>query len=151
MAGNPSTNTLLQISNGDSPETFTTIEELGDINGTNYSASEHDTSTHSLGTPWSTMIMGLLKHEKLTFPINYDPTLETHKFATSSPAVGLGYLFANRIKKKYRLVPIGFETHATEFEAYVSAFSRSFPVDGVMKAQVSLSPTGAPTEDVDAS
>lgn len=151
MSASASTNTLLQISNGDSPETWETIADVGDIAGPSFSATEHDTSTHSLGTPWMTQIVGLLKNEKVTFPVNFDYTEATHEYASGSPAIGLGYMFRQRTLGRWRLVPIGYETHAVIFDAYVSQIGHAFPVDGVMRANVTLSPTGEPDFEQDAS
>lgn len=151
MSGFISTNTLLQISDHGSVETWTTIAELGDLAGPNFSASKHDTSTHSLGSPWSTLIVGLRKHEDFNFPINFGPVQATHSYANNTPAIGLGYLFRTGGLKRYRLVPVGFEENSIIFEAYVTQMGHAYPVDGVMTAQVTLSPTGEPEFEVDAS
>ncbi len=147
MAGFPSTNTLVQIESALTPSSFVTIAEVGDIDGLKLSGNMHDTSTHSLGTPWMTQIIGLLKNQGLSFPINRDPTDATQTF---SAPTGLGYIFKNRILKRYRLVPGAFPMNAFEFDAYVSQYSEKSPVDGVYRADVTLSATGEPDFDVDA-
>lgn len=146
MSGHASTNTLLQIGDGASPEEFVTIAEVGDIDGLKLSGNMHDTSTHSLGTPWMTQIIGLLKNEGVSFPMNFGPTEATHTFAA---ATGLGYIFTHRQLKTYRLIWPGFEENAVEFAAYVSNLGQAAPVDGILKANCTLSATGAPTFDVD--
>ncbi len=64
---------------------------------------------------------------------------------------GLGYIFKNRVRKNYRLVPGSFPQHAYVFTAYVSDFSEKSPVDGVYEGAVTLAATGEPTFDVNAS
>ena len=62
-----------------------------------------------------------------------------------------GYIFKNRVRKNYRLVPGSFPMNAYVFTAYVSDFSEKSPVDGVYEGSVTLAATGEPTFDVDAS
>ena len=120
--GFSSVSTLVQIGDGASPENFVTIANVKDIDGMKLSGNMHDTSTHSLDTPWMTQIIGLLKNEGLVFPINRDPTDATQTFEA---ATGLGYIFKNRVRKNYRLVPGSFPMNAYVFTAYVFGLRRS--------------------------
>ena len=133
----PAINTLVQMGDGNSPEVFTTVANVSSITGLGLSAMVQDVTSHSTAVPWREKITTLLDAGDLSFDIFFIPNDTGHK--------ALLAVFTGRTLKDWRLVfP---DTNATKwlFQAYISKFSMSAPVDGVIKAAITFSATGQPT------
>ena len=140
MAGVTSFGTLLKAGNAASPEVFTTIANLGDIDGPELASNMEDVTSHdSTGGYEEALPDGVLGIGEISFEINYDPAAATHK----NSAGGLIHAFANKTKRNYQLVYAGGGTWA--FPAYVTKFTPKAPVRGVLKADVSIKPAGTQT------
>lgn len=133
--------TLLQLGDGATPtEVFTTIAEVRDISGPALEATEHDVTSHSSSGAYGESIPGRLDAGELSFEINYVPTEGTHDATT-----GLLDEFVNRRRSNYKLVfPDGGST-TWQFSAYVRRFEPLAPVDGVLRANVTIRIVGQPT------
>jgi len=64
--------TLLKVGDGASPEVFTAIAELSDIDGIGWAASVIETTSHDSGR--QTFVAGLEESDSFSFSGNYDPT-----------------------------------------------------------------------------
>src|SRR5271166_2024974 len=60
IVAQPAINTFLQLGNGQSPETFTTVANVGTITGPGLSLNVVDVTSHSTGVPWRQKIGTLL-------------------------------------------------------------------------------------------
>lgn len=141
MAAMDSFGTLLQIGDGGSPaEAFTTIASVHDISGPNLAMRTAEITNHSSTGGWAEHVGTVLEGGQITFDIGYDPTAGTHD-ATS----GLINDMENRTERNFQLVfPDGSST-TWSFAALVTGFAPQAPVDGELRASVTLLVTGQPT------
>lgn len=133
--------TLLQLSNGASPPSWTTIANVGDITGPAWSADVVDVTSHSSQAPFRQKIVTLLDVGQVTCKVFWVPTNDTHR---NSPT-GLRYIWLNRLKKTYRLLYTD-GTSFDEFDAYISKLSSVAPVAGVYEMSVTFEGTGYPQQ-----
>jgi len=140
MAAYTSFGTLLKLGDGASPETFTTIADVGDIKGPDFSADIEDVTTHSTSGAWREKIATLLSPGKLQLPLHFQPQAVTHSYTA-----GLLKDFANRTKRNFQIVLKDPGTTTWTFAAYVTSFKMQHPVAGIIKADVELTLTGPPT------
>jgi len=122
---------------GSGPITYTTIPEIKSFTGPGGSASVIDVT--DLSSAAKEKRMGLADEGQLQLTINYIPDNAVH--------VALRGDRAARSKVPFKItftdsVPATVWT----FEAFVTGFSVSGAVDGVVEAQVTLEITGAITE-----
>lgn len=134
--------TVLSCEFVDGSGTFTTVANVGSINGVSFSSNVVDVSSHSTSDDWRRKIVTLLEQEDLTFDLYWDPTESTHG-ATSD--AGIVDLMVNKKLRSWRFIANDSGNFRVEFEAYVSKFGLTAPVDGVYTAAMTLTPTGAPT------
>ncbi len=146
LIAQPSINTLLQIGDGNSPEAYTTIANVGDINGFALAATVVDVTSHSTGNPWREKLTTLLDSGKLTFKLFFIPSDTGHKNLLSlftsrgiggTPTVSgspipLRIVFPDPAATKYF------------FTAFISTFSIMATVAGVIEANVTFEGTGSP-------
>jgi predicted secreted protein len=128
---------LLQIGNGASPEVFTAIKEIKTFSGPGGSAAVIDVT--DLSSLAKEKRMGLADEGQLSFTINYIPSDTQHTLLRTQRA--------NREETNFKLV-FTDDSPATNwsFGAFVTGFSVSGAVDGVVEANVTLEITGAITE-----
>ncbi len=130
--------TKIKIGDGLTPETFTEIPEVGDIEGPGISQEHEDVTTHSSAASGANreFIPTLLTNTDCEFELNYDHTEPTH--------IALRVASQNRTKKNFQKVnPEGTET--ISFAAYVSEMAFADPVAGARKFPVTLKVTGGLT------
>lgn len=151
----PAIGTLLQVGNGQSPEIFNSLANLGDITGPGTAGNVVDVTSHtSVSAPWRQKIVTLLDPGTITFPLYYVPssgaasgagTFEGHNFAS-----GLGRLFVNRglspgVPYNWKIVyPDGAGTF-DEFQGFVSKVSKKMPVASVLTMDAEIVVTGVPS------
>src|SRR5262245_19531705 len=83
--GDPSFGTQIQVltsAAGVDPETFVTIEGVGDIDGPSMSIAETETTSHSTGVPVRTFIPSLIDPGTLSFPCFFNPSDPTHSLSS---------------------------------------------------------------------
>ena len=134
--------TLIQVLSsgpGVTPETFATVEGVGDIDGPTRSLSEIETTSHSTGIPVRTFIPSLHDPGDLSFPIKYNPAFPTH---SAQSAYGLERLFNDRTVTKWRLVATDQGRRTREFLGFVRELSEAFPVDGTWEMSPVVRITG---------
>jgi len=132
--------TLLQIGDGGSPENFTTVAGVMDVDGPGLSSDNEDATTHESPGGYEEIIPTLKRTGDVTFDIVWDPSDPTHDGTT-----GLLAEWKNQSKTNYQLVfpDTGNETFG--FAAYILEVGPSAPVSGLLKASVRMKVTGQPT------
>lgn len=143
---NPAINTFLQMSDGGSPENFNTVANVSSINGFSMAAQVVDVTSHSNADPWRRKITTLLDGGDLVFDVFFIYNDSGHKTLLKN--------FVNRglDNTQFGTVPIDFKLSiptpgartVVAFSAYISKFTQSFPVDNVVKAQLTLIVVGEP-------
>lgn len=130
--------TLLKVGDGAGSETFTTIAEVLSIGGPSISQEALDVTNHSSTSGWKEYVGGLNDGGEVTFEVNYLPTNATH-----NATAGVLNDLENRTLRNFQLVFPGSTTWS--FAALVTKFEPSAPVDGVLRASISLKLSGVPT------
>ena len=115
------------------------IAEVLDISGPSLGMDTIEVTSHDSVDGWKEYIAGLLDAGEVSFEINYVPTATTHKNASG----GLLYLLTTRAKQSFTLVfP---DATSWTFDAFVTAFEPSAPVQDKLGASITLKITGKPT------
>lgn len=130
--------TLLQVGDGAGPEVFTTLAEVKDIDGPDISLDTEDITPHDAVGGWEEFVPTILRSGEVTFDLNFVPSSAQH-------GDGVGGLIAAlkaRTLKNYKLVLPTDPAYEWTFAAYVTGFSNSMPVAGVLGASVTLKVTG---------
>lgn len=127
--------TLLKVGDGNSPEVFTTIGEVGDFEDSD-SVELVEATNHSSTGNRREYIAGLIDGDEISFPVNYIPSHATHNRAT-----GLRGMI--RTQRNFRLEEAG-ATEGIEFPAIIMSVTRSFPVADKMVMTVTLKKTSEP-------
>ncbi len=130
---------LLQMGDGGSPETFTTVAQVQDITPPNLTVETEDTTTHDSGG-WAEYSATLLDGGEVTFDILYDPADATHDNST-----GLVAALTAKAAKNFKVVFPDADTTTWSFAALVTNFQPSGSVKGMLSASVTLKITGAVT------
>ena len=132
--------TILQKGDGGSPEVFTNIAEIRDIDGPGCELGTVEV-THHLSPDATREFMATLKDlQDLSFEMAFIPTEATHDLTT-----GLMADWKNRTKRNFRMV-FTDATTTWEFAGFVTSFSISAQLENVYLANVTIKLTGAITE-----
>ena len=128
--------TLLKIADTTSPTsplTFDTIPEIKSFTGPGGAAAVIDVT--DLSSTGKEKRMGLMDEGQLTFTMHYIPTETQH--------IALRTARATRVETKFQLVFTDDSPATTwEFSGFVTNFSTSGAVDGVIEANVTIEITG---------
>lgn len=135
--GTPGLGSLLKMGNGASPETFTTIAEVYDINGPALKADTVD-STH-LADTWKGFKIALKDGGTVKFSVNFLPTDATQGLST-----GLLVKFENGTLANWQIQWSDANTTVWQFAAYVTDFQAKAPLTGMLRADISLKLDGIP-------
>jgi predicted secreted protein len=134
--------TLLKMGDGTSPEVFTTIAQMKDINGPSLSLTTHETTTHDSTGSFKTFVAGLLESGEVSGELLFDAAAVTHKDAST----GLLGVMKNRTLKNWKIVPAGYSPVQTfAFSGYLTKLDFKFPVDGIQSASFTIKTSGVPT------
>jgi len=134
----PGYGTLLKMGDGATPETFSTIVEVNEINPPEITLKTDDATHHGSGG-WEEVIATLLSGGEISAKVNWIPTDATHNEST-----GFYAAMINRTKKNWKVVlPDSTKTFA--FAAYVTKSKLGTPLDKKMTAEITLKITGAVT------
>jgi predicted secreted protein len=128
--------TLLKIGTGASPITYTTIKEVKSFTGPGGSAAVIDVT--DLSSTAKEKRMGLQDEGQLSFVINYLPDDTQHDLLRTNRAA--------RTLTPFQLIFTDTSPTTWSFSAYITGFSVSGAVDGVVEANVTLEVTGSITE-----
>jgi len=127
--------TLLKIGDGGTSESFTTIAEVGDIDGPSVEVNAIDVTSHSSANAMKEFVAGLIDPGEISFPINFLPTETTHDDSDG--------LWADMIARTLRNFEMVFpDTSECAFAALVTAMSLKEPVDDKLSADVTLKISG---------
>lgn len=132
--------TLLQIGDGATAESFTTIAEVVNISGPALSTDTIDMTHHSSPGNWEESLASTLRSGEVTFDINYIPAHATHDAST-----GLLADFLNRVVRNFKLVFPDAGNTTWSFAAVVTGFEPAAPHDDKLSASVTLKVSGQPT------
>ena len=131
--------TVLKMGDGASPEVFTAIAQLGDVDGPNSKLDTVDTTHH--GSTAKEYVPTIIDGGEVKFTINYDPAAATHKNAIG----GLLYAHQNKLLKNFQLVFPVAAPAGPSFAAFVADFQVKAPVAGKLVADVVFKITGPVT------
>lgn len=133
--------TLLKIGDGGSPaENFTTIAEVTDIGGPEFTLATEDVTNHSSIEGWREYIGTILDPGEIQFSINFIPTEATH-----NPSTGLIKDMVDKTLRNFELVFPDSGSTTWSFSALITSFKSSEPVQGKLAADVTLRVSGKPT------
>lgn len=114
---------------------FSTIAEVGDIEGPNDSVDTIEVTNHSSSGAMKEFIAGLIDPGEVSFPINWIPSDATHDETT-----GLESVKNARALRHYQITfP---DSTKCEFSALCTKFARKAPVSGKMSADITLKISG---------
>lgn len=136
-------NTFLQLSDGNSPETLTTVANVGDITGPTFAGAVVDVTSHSTGNAWRQKIVTLLDPGTLTFPCFFIPNDAGHKRL-------LGVFFNRGLPTAPQANAdwaLSFPTSPRtlwNISAWMSKFGMDMKVADVVRANTELVLTGEP-------
>lgn len=127
----------IQIGNGASPEVFADIKEIKTFSGPGGSATIIDVS--DLASTAREKRMGLNDEGQLSFTMNYIPKDTQHALLRTARDA--------RTRKNFKMIFTDASPKSTwSFAAYISGFTVSGAVDGVIEATITLEITGSITE-----
>lgn len=133
----PAYGTLLKMGDGATPETFSTVGEVLDLDLPEVKANYEEVTSHDSGG-WEEHLATILGGGEPGFKVNWLPTNATHNETT-----GVLYAALNRVKKNWKIVlPNTAKTFA--FAAYISV-KPSAKVKGVLDADCKLKISGPVT------
>ncbi len=128
--------TLLQVGDGATPtEVFATIGEVKDISGPETTLNTEDATSHD-SAGWEEFIPTLLASGDVTFDVNYYKATTQTSLRTAQ---------TTRKKLNFKLVFPLTPSETLAFSGYVTNFTYSAPVTGILTASVTVKVTGAVT------
>jgi len=134
----PGYGTLLKKGDGGSPETFSTVVEVTEINLPELTLKTEDATSHDSGG-WEEVIGTLLSGGELEGKVNWRPTDPTHDETT-----GILSAILNRTRNNWKMVlPGGIKTF--NFPAWLTKFKGLPPVDGKLEAEFTIKISGPVT------
>jgi len=116
------------------------IAQVTSVSGPGITLDTVDVTEHD-GVGWEEVVPTILRSGEITLELAYDPAEATHKYASG----GLLYDLVQRTSTAYTLRFPTSPIASWTFNAYVTAFEPSAPVDGALTASVTLKITGAVT------
>jgi len=119
----------------------TTIAQVSNLSGPGLSLDTEDTTSHDSTAGWEEVVGTILRSGEVTADIVYDPNHATHKYASG----GLLYDMVSRTAQAFSIVFPSSPTVTWSFNALVTGFEPTAPVDGALTASVKLKITGQPT------
>ena len=132
--------TLLKKGDAGSPEAFTTIAEVLDIDGPSMELDTEEVTSHSSTDGWAEYVGTILDAGEISFEINYVTTNATH-----NPSTGLVKDMTGRTRRNFLLVFPDTGNTTWAFTALVTKINPKAPVRGKLSADVTLKISGKPT------
>ena len=120
---------------------YTAVAELVDSAGPSIEQTIHDAPSQA--TTWMKKVAGMMKAKETTFDINLIPKDATHDKTTGLLSL-LGLMQVTGWQILYNDAGAGTASK-WEFDAYLSGYDPDNPVDGILKASVTLTINGEPT------
>lgn len=132
--------TLLKRGNGASPETFTAVAEITNLEGPNFSMDTVDVTHHTSPNGYREFLPSFKDAGEIAADMNFVPSS-----SEQDPSTGILSDFENRTLRNWQVVFPDDSTTTAAFSAYVTGASLSAPVDGKLAAKVTLRISGAVT------
>lgn len=130
--------TQLKIGDGGSPENFTTIAEVTNIDAPELMLAVQDVTSHSSSGATREKLGTLKELGDIGLALNFIPTNATHSYSN-----GLIKDWYNRTKRNFKLVFPDAGGTTWYGPAYVASVKPGAAVDGALVADVTLTPAGA--------
>jgi hypothetical protein len=147
-AAQPAINTLLKIATAGSPSVYNVIANVGDLTGPTFNVDVVDVTSHSTNSPWRQKIVTLLNPGEISLPLFFIPSSPGSNVANTpfghNATNGLLSIFTSRALESYSLTFPDSAATTYYFQGYVSNFSQTAPVAGVLTANVTFTFTGQP-------
>lgn len=126
--------TQLQVGDGAEPEVFTTIPNVGDIDGPGGESTDIDVTDHDSPGNMDENLPGTADPGDLTFPVHYDPeeTLHVQLFNDQKA----------QLVRNYRVVYPMAGDETFQFPGYVRRFRQAAPVKGALQWQLQIKVAG---------
>lgn len=131
---------LLQMGDGAEPEAFATIAEVRDITPPAIQATTEEVTHHTSPGAFLEKIATMLSLGDVTFMVNWLPADPTH-----DPTDGLIGAALGRIRKNWKIVFPDADSTTWAFMGFVTNFTPSGAVSGVLTGDITIEPTGMPT------
>lgn len=126
--------TLLKVGDGaGGSEAFTTIGEVLDISGPGTTLNTEDATNHDSGG-WREPIPTILEGGEVSFELNYYKAATQTSLRTDMEA---------RTKRNFKMVLPLSSPETLSFAGYITNFEYSAPVEGILRASVTVMITGA--------
>lgn len=140
----PAINTLLKMGNAGSPESYTLIANVGDITGPGFAGTIVDVTSHSTSVPWREKVTTLLDGGQVPFKLYFIPNDSGHKqlLAVFYNRGALGQ--AAGVPPQWSLTYPDPSATTVYFTGFISKFSITATVAGVLEAAVTIDVTGEP-------
>lgn len=137
-SGTPGYGTLLKMGDAGTPETFTTVAEITDIELPEIKLNTDDATSHD-SAGWEESIATLLSGGEPTFKANWLPTN-----ATQNESTGVLYAILNRQKRNWKIVlPNSVKTFS--FAGIVTSFKGVPALKEKMSLEFKIKISGAVT------
>lgn len=145
----PAINTLFKIANEGSPLTFNVVANVGDLTGPTMSGAVVDVTSHSTGNPWRQKIVTLLDNGDITLPLFFIPSSPGSDGQANTPeghngTNGLLSVFTQRQLREYALTFPDAAATTWYFQGYITKFSMTAKVAGVLEATCTFTFTNEP-------
>jgi predicted secreted protein len=114
------------------------VVQCTNISGPSMSLDTEDVTTHDSTSAWEEVVATILRSGEVTLDLVFDPAGATH--------VALWTTMVSRAAAACTIIFPNHATHTTwSFNAFVTGFETSQPVDGALTATATLKPTGVIT------
>lgn len=131
--------TLFKFGDGASPEVFTTVAEVTNIDGPGLSRAIPEATHMESPNGYREYIGGLKDGEEVTLECNFLPGN-----ATQDPDDGILSLFESGIRTNFQIVWPFSPTVTWQFAGVVTGFQPTTPVDDKITISVTIKVTGQP-------
>ena len=134
--------TLLQMGSTDGGGgSFTTIAQVLDISGPEFTIDTEETTNQSSAGGYEEFIPTIKRSGNVTFDVLYDPSAATHEQAST----GLLYVMINRKLRGFQLVMPTTPAKQWNFLGYIVGFNQQNAVAGTQRASITIKISGQPT------
>lgn len=150
ITGYAGTGTLLKFGNAASPEVFTTVSNIKELNGIKQTRTRLDSSTHNYAATQSgydDFILGLKKGGSYNVKLVWDPNDATH--GNAALAVRGLYEAGTKINMKVLLGNVSPVCSLTHVGA-ISELGVEYPLDGLLMMDAKIEIAGAVTQNASA-
>jgi hypothetical protein len=138
MAFTAAFGTLLKKGDGASPETFTTLAQIGaDLTGPGQKSDTIDTTTHNQTSPYKSFMAGLREGGDVKVPIFFDPSSSTH--------TGLITTFEAGQPVNWQLCPPFSPVVKWSFAGLLIDIGHTYKIKDAVMADITIKVSGKPT------